>query len=654
MSTLASNSTAPQERRRKARYLPVKHWHNLLWWLALVSVFVVVQQLPSLLTEQMPPPVTSVPTEKNAEKEAFIALVFGRVSTSNELAISESSFKSQLQALKQAGYSSVRLSQINSWKQASSLPLPAKPLLLSFEDANRETMEIVDKMLLAQGMTALVFVDVNKLNEGNIQLVSWHQLEKMVKSGRWEVGISGCPNENDQAFTSSEILAKKFSTQRELLERRLKTSVVTVDCSRAWSANYKESSAAWNQALKDASLQLGFVTAPIGANYLNDSEFNFKRIRVSKSWGQAGLLSQLKSHEPRRTAFVDQFKSDQPGPEWVTDSGELTVERGALKITNHSGEQGALVTLAGTEKWQDADVEVSLKERPDGQFWMFLRYGTGQPFVRLGIAEGQVKFQESGAAGVTKQLASQDLPANEISLRLRVIGSRAIAYLNGKPLLARPVEVPQGSDHGSFALAVWNDTNVVNGGVSSKSSAYLTQVKASPLFQKGAIVAPDLGKVSWSQLQQQSELLSVISPHYFSWTGGTPKSTQASDTTMVIFANYHHLKLLPALTIDESALLSDKRALTEQVLAWASNPAYQGVNLVISKSMLGEAWQQFQSELNQRMGKIGKQVMMTLLDSKEQFIPTDKNDQPLLVDSYAELLPAEPRILYPSNSELLF
>lgn len=631
----------------------VCHWYNLIWWLVVICAVVAIQMLHHRLVDKVPPPVSIVSVDKDTEKEAFIALAFGKVSATHELAISAASFEKQLASLKQAGYSSVRLEQINQWRQSDSILLPPKPVLLTFEEANRETMQIADKILANLGMTALVFIDVNQLNQGNIQLVSWHQLEQLVNNGRWEVGVSGCPYSDGQAFTSPTVLAQKLKQQREQLEQRLEVPVIVADCSRRWDSGHYDGGAVWTQALEAASLPVGFVAAPFGANYGIDPQSSFRRIRVSRTWGQQDLLSQLNTHAPRRTPFIDKFQTDRAASEWVVDSGDIALEDGGLKIFNKPGEQGALITLGGTEKWQDADVEVQLKGQPEGQFWISLRHQTDKPFVRLGLSEGQVMLQKSDGIDTLNQLAGRASPTGDITLKLRVVGSRATAYVNGQALLSRPIEMPEGVDHGAFAMAVWNGKNTGIEQVNSeKALVNLAQIKATPLFPKAGIVAPIAEAGTWAQLNQQADELAMISPRYFSWIDGKPQASTVDNVTMEIFARYHHLKLLPALAIDGDTPLSDGEALAGQALTWAANPAYDGLNIILKSAMANEQWQAFLRDLSQRMAKIGKTLTVTLVDNNEQALPISGNGRLLLVAAHADLLPAAPRLLYPVNTEL--
>ncbi|GAB6141630.1 hypothetical protein JCM14076_23590 [Methylosoma difficile] len=630
----------------------VSHWENLVWWLFLICLILAVHELPKFMVNLSLPAATStntsIETGKEKEDEAFLALVFGKVSASHALAIPATAFAAQLNALQQSGYSSVRLSDIQHWRENDAASLSRKPVLLTFEEANRETLEIADKLLLSLRMTALVFVDTDLLDQANINLVSWHQLELMARSGRWEVGISGCPNSNGE-YTDPVLLAERINRQRKSLEHHLQMPVLTADCSRSWHPEQNDGASVWSQGLHLAGLQTGFVAAPFGANYRTDPETNLRRIRVAKSWSQADFLAQLANHAPRREAYSDTFQSTQSATAWVVDTGDIAVDNGHLRLLTMNGEKGALMTLSGTEKWQDAEVEVQLSGQPEGQFWLSLRYGTKQPSVRLGIAEGQIILQEYDSNGVYRQLASQVSPTADNTLKLKMVGARAIAYLNGQALLARPIALPEGADHGAFALAVWNKDGEAETLESGQASAEIVKVSATPLFPKSAILAALPGEEAWNQLRQHSEELTTLSPHYFTWQDSKAQASATNDTTLEIFARFHHLRFSPALFIDSNTPLADRAALSEQALLWVKNPAFDGLNIVINHAMAKEGWRTFLNELNQRVSQTGKSLTVTLLANSTQAFSLSENDPLLLITANGDFLPGGPRLLYPLN-----
>lgn len=640
------------ERRRESRSVRVRHSHNLAWWIVFIAAILAIIELPRFFSSEKPLPQTPerpIKNEKSFEREAFIALAFGKVSTYHELALSKTSFKAQLEALKKADYSSVRLEQVNRWEEGKIEYLPSKPVLLTFEEANSETMEIADKVLAAQGMTALVFVDVNQLNKRNITLVSWHRLEQLVNTGRWEIGVSGCLNTDEaQKNYFPEGLSRKLLQQRQQLEDRLNTHVLTANCSRSWNSDSEyDAVSAWNTILEGASLPVGFVAARFGANYHKDSKTSYRRIRVSKVWNETELLSQIKSHEPRRENFADTFQSNHLVSDWVIDSGMMSIEDDSLHMTNISGEQGAMISLGGTEKWRDAEVEVQLKEIPEGQFWISLRHGVDQPYIRLGIAGQKILLQETNG-GETKQLSSRDVPLNIITLKLRVVGARVIAYLNDEILTKRPIKLASNVKQGAFAMTVWNNSNSFDNPVLNRASVNIAQVKATPIYPKNAIVAPVLAENLWIKLREQSEQITAISPRYFSWVDSKPDAFAVNNSTMEIFAHYHHLPLIPALSISADTPLTDAAALVEQAVVWASNSNYHGLNIMLKNTMTEAKWRHVLDDLDNRMHEIDKMLSITIMEDEKQLMKKDKSVPLYFVSTKTtDLLTSLPKILDP-------
>ncbi|HUY27492.1 MAG TPA: polysaccharide deacetylase family protein [Candidatus Binataceae bacterium] len=73
------------------------------------------------------------------------------------LVISPETFEAQIRGLSRAGYSSIRAPDILRW-QREGTPLPAKPVLITFDDAFVELAERAFPILGRYGFTATVFV----------------------------------------------------------------------------------------------------------------------------------------------------------------------------------------------------------------------------------------------------------------------------------------------------------------------------------------------------------------------------------------------------------------------------------------------------------------------------------------------------------------
>jgi hypothetical protein len=330
----------------------------------------------------------------------------------------------------------------------------------------------------------------------------------------------------------------------------------------------------------------------------------------------------------------------------------MIIENDMLRMTNVEGEQGAMLTLGGTEKWQDAEVEVQLKGLPEGQFWISLRYGVDQPFIRLGIANDRVLLQETNGISKTKQLASGDVFPNLNTLKLRVVGGRVIAYYNGQALTTRPIELEPSIKQGAFTLTVWKNNESFDGITTKKASVDLIDVKARPVFSKNVIVKPVLKESEWTKLRQQAEQLSGISPRYFAWIDRKPQAFQVSESTMEIFTRYYHLQFLPALFISSDTPFSDSSLVTEQALEWASNPKYHGLNIILKNTLAGGEWRQVLDDLSIKMAEIGKTLSVTVMEDDRQFISTGKHKDLFLVSAKTDLLTTTPRFLYPLTKKL--
>lgn len=139
-------------------------------------------------------------------------------------------FKQQLQYLVQSGYRTITFAQYQEY-MAGRQVLPAKPIILTFDDGYEDNFTHVLPLLKQYNMKGTVFVVVEgigkpcswlKRHECN-QLMTWDQLNIWLEAGM-EVGGHTMTHPMLSRL-SNEAIKHELEVSKELLERRLKTKI---------------------------------------------------------------------------------------------------------------------------------------------------------------------------------------------------------------------------------------------------------------------------------------------------------------------------------------------------------------------------------------------------------------------------------------------
>ena len=67
--------------------------------------------------------------------------------------------------------------------------LPPRPLLLTFDDARADSWTGGDGILKKLDFTAVMFVDVGRVDAGDREYLTWNELESVQESGRWQLQL---------------------------------------------------------------------------------------------------------------------------------------------------------------------------------------------------------------------------------------------------------------------------------------------------------------------------------------------------------------------------------------------------------------------------------------------------------------------------------
>ena len=98
-------------------------------------------------------------------------------------------FARQMTQLERAGYQTISLAELVRFVQRKPVDLPPHPLLITFADARLETWAGSDGILRALGFRAVLFVDIGRIEKGDREVLTWEELDRAQRSGRWEVQV---------------------------------------------------------------------------------------------------------------------------------------------------------------------------------------------------------------------------------------------------------------------------------------------------------------------------------------------------------------------------------------------------------------------------------------------------------------------------------
>jgi peptidoglycan/xylan/chitin deacetylase (PgdA/CDA1 family) len=103
--------------------------------------------------------------------------------------VTQPNFAKQMALLHAAGYHTITLEQFRAYLAGAPVALPARPLLLTFDDSLANSFEGADPVLRQLGWTAVMFVDVGSVDAHKDRYASWKQIAAAQASARWEMQL---------------------------------------------------------------------------------------------------------------------------------------------------------------------------------------------------------------------------------------------------------------------------------------------------------------------------------------------------------------------------------------------------------------------------------------------------------------------------------
>jgi len=198
-----------------------------------------------------------------------------------ELFVSPGQFDRQLDLLAEKGYEPITMAALELARRGKA-ELPAKPIVLTFDDGYRGQYENAAKALAERGWPGVLYLKVDALTQGEM---TKSMVARMIDGG-WELG-SHTVTHPDLTTLDPATLEDEVSGSRQTLARRFGVPVDSF-CYPAGS---------FDATVVDAVRKAGYtsaVTVEDGLDEPGGNRFEMPRIRIDGGDGVGGLREKLR------------------------------------------------------------------------------------------------------------------------------------------------------------------------------------------------------------------------------------------------------------------------------------------------------------------------------------------------------------------------
>jgi peptidoglycan/xylan/chitin deacetylase (PgdA/CDA1 family) len=134
-----------------------------------------------------------------------------------DLSVSPKNFEEQLHYLQREGYQTISLNDL-ALHLAVGAPLPAKPIILTFDDGYVDAYTHAFPILRRAGYTGTFFVISEPIDRGHAEFLSWDQVKEMHAAGmRFEPHSYNHPDMRNRGF---DFVVFQILAPKEAIEAR--------------------------------------------------------------------------------------------------------------------------------------------------------------------------------------------------------------------------------------------------------------------------------------------------------------------------------------------------------------------------------------------------------------------------------------------------
>lgn len=460
----------------------------------------------------------------------FVVLAYDRIAPApGRACLDRFGLRRELRALATAGWQAVTLDDIRAAFRGQS-PLPARPILISFDEGYLDTYEAADPALRELGWPAVMFLRTARQEERDVSFLFWDRLRRMVHSGLWEIGSSD-PARPAPAPRPGAIPDDLPGVA--LIRERLRAPSVA-----AWAPRGVDPLAALGRQAAASGPRggvvpswLGFVDDPVGANAPDGDPYHIARLRVDPRWSAEELL--------RRVDLALAGPSAGSPTLWVGGEGTAAVEGAAVRLEGGTRSELWIPSARWVDDWSlEARVRVDA-----GEFWVVQPApGAGREW-RLGMSGGSLYLEDCSPGSpptVLARAALRGAAAREHHLRV-IRRGRGLVVTCDDQVLTRPAVALPERWRGKVGLVAYRhdgDAAVAVSGLAFSSFPYRVRaVSRSPTVEEVGALTRD------------AETTAALAPAWAAIHGGTVSESRVDSDLFRILAHRYAWEIVPSVVV---------------------------------------------------------------------------------------------------------
>jgi len=446
--------------------------------------------------------------------------------------------RERLRGLARAGFSAVTLREIREACDGRST-LPAKPILLTFDEGYLSTYEAVDPVLRELRWPAVMFLRTERQETRDVAYLFWDRIARMVESGLWEIA-SGDPSESPPPAVASAVPAFPPGSRR--IDERLGATQQSAWAPRGWdpvAALACGSDARAKYEAGQPALWLGFTDDPAGVNRADADPYRLARLRVDPEWSTEELVSRLERSLADVPLNDPLARGALPAARWVP--GEGTVESTAAGIVL-AGTPRAEIWIPGALWISDFVVEATLTPSA-GEYWIVQEGGAPGSEWRVGGEGARVYVEVRHPGGPPEVLARRDLaPRATGTHRIRILrrGAGLVVWWDGTLLAETPLALPRRH---------WGKLGAITYGGAAEGRLAVADLRfaAFPFAIRAVSASPSAEEVS--RLANEAQSIAALAPPWGVVEAGTLRVHAIDDELFRILARRYAWTLLPRVDV---------------------------------------------------------------------------------------------------------